>query len=297
VTDGVKIYAYLSGYSNISLTSLNVNKGTYTSSMTYLDAEPATKKEVTYCNLLRSTYGTAIGGVTSPVYVDQYGIVRECDPMAKKASSGNGNLAVIDPSGNYVSSGITAYSQTQYNNQTERLAAWLSSFTSMSHAFNVVFNGTQISKTISFENEFTGVKYLRLGIAYFSGQIQYYLPFSGNSSEYNGWIIKPDTSQKYGLSTMHSTHNFAVQGTSNNEELFDETELGTTGQSVEIIFEKAINTSQTVRGRISSELRLINIPSNDTLFVHIDLAYERLASNGNFYAFGTVFVNTEATDL
>jgi hypothetical protein len=96
---------------------------------------------------------------------------------------------------------------------------------------------------------------------------------------------------------MHSTHNFAVQGTSNNEELFDETELGTTGQSVEIIFEKAINTSQTVRGRISSELRLINIPSNDTLFVHIDLAYERLASNGNFYAFGTVFVNTEATDL
>jgi hypothetical protein len=215
----------------------------------------------------------------------------------KAPSSGNGNIAVIDPSGNYVSSGITAYSQTQYNNQTERLAAWLSSFTSMSHAFNVVFNGTQISKTISFENEFTGVKYLRLGIAYFGGQIQYYLPFSGNSSEYNGWIISPDTSQKYGLSTMHSTHNFAVQGTSNNEELFDETELGTTGQSVEIIFEKAINTSQTVRGRISSELRLINIPSNDTIFVHIDLAYERLASNGNFYAFGTVFVNTEATDL
>ena len=215
----------------------------------------------------------------------------------KALSSGNGNLAVIDPSGNYVSSGITAYSQTQYNNQTERLAAWLSSFTSMSHAFNVVFNGTQISKTISFENEFTGVKYLRLGIAYFSGQIQYYLPFSGNSSEYNGWIISPDTSQKYGLSTMHSTHNFVVQGSSNNEELFDETELGTTGQSVEIIFEKAINTSQTVRGRISSELRLINIPSNDMLFVHIDLAYERLASNGNLYAFGTVFVNTEATDL
>ena len=215
----------------------------------------------------------------------------------KAPSSGNGNLAVIDTSGNYVSSGITAYSQTQYNNQTERLAAWLSSFTSMSHAFNVVFSGTQISKTISFENEFTGVKYLRLGIAYFSGEIQYYLPFSGNSSEYNGWIIKPDTSQKYGLSTMHSTHNFVVQGTSNNEELFGETELGTTGQSVEIIFEKAINTSRTVRGRISSELRLINIPSNDMLFVHIDLAYERLSSNGNFYAFGTVFVNTEATEL
>lgn len=215
----------------------------------------------------------------------------------KAPSSGKGNLAVIDPSGNYASSGITAYSQTQYNNQTERLAAWLSSFTSMSHAFNVVFNGTQTSKTISFENEFTGVKYLRLGISYFNGEIEYYLPFSGSSSEYNGWIISPDTSQKYGLSTMHSTHNFVVQGTSNNEELFDETELGTTGQPVGIIFEKAINTSHTVRGRISSELRLINIPSNDTLFVHIDLAYERLVSNGNFYAFGTVFVNTEATDL
>ena len=78
VTDGVKIYAYLSGYSNISLTPLNVNKGTYTSSMTYLDAEPATKKEVTYCNLLRSTYGTAIGSSSTPIYVDEYGIPKPC---------------------------------------------------------------------------------------------------------------------------------------------------------------------------------------------------------------------------
>ena len=78
VTDGVKIYAYLAGYSNISLTPLNVNKGTYTSSMTYLNAEPATKKEVTYCNLLRSTYGTAIGSSSTPIYVDEYGIPKPC---------------------------------------------------------------------------------------------------------------------------------------------------------------------------------------------------------------------------
>ena len=81
VTDGVKIYAYLSGYSNISLTPLNVNKGTYTSSMTYLDAEPATKKEVTYCNLLRSTYGTAIGSSSTPIYVDEYGIPKPCSSI------------------------------------------------------------------------------------------------------------------------------------------------------------------------------------------------------------------------
>ena len=73
VTDGVKIYAYLSGYSNISLTPLNVNKGTYTSSMTYLNSEPTTKKEMTYCNLLRSTYGIAIGSTRLPVYVNSYG--------------------------------------------------------------------------------------------------------------------------------------------------------------------------------------------------------------------------------
>ena len=78
VTDGVKIYAYLAGYSNISLTPLNVNKGTYTSSMTYLNDEPATKKEVTYCNLLRSTYGTAIGSSSTPIYVDEYGIPKPC---------------------------------------------------------------------------------------------------------------------------------------------------------------------------------------------------------------------------
>lgn len=81
VTDGVKIYAYLSGYSNISFTPINVNKGTYTSSMTYLNAEPATKKEVAYCNLLRSTYGTAIGSSSTPIYVDEYGIPRPCSSI------------------------------------------------------------------------------------------------------------------------------------------------------------------------------------------------------------------------
>lgn len=78
VTDGVKIYAYLAGYSNISLTPLNVNKGTYTSSMTYLNEEPATKKEVTYCNLLRSAYGTSVGSSSVPVYVDTNGTLMPC---------------------------------------------------------------------------------------------------------------------------------------------------------------------------------------------------------------------------
>lgn len=80
VTDGVKIYARLEPWCSVWLTALNVSEGDYTPSMTAV-SEPATKKEVTYCNLLRSTYGTAIGGSSTPIYVDEYGIPRPCSSI------------------------------------------------------------------------------------------------------------------------------------------------------------------------------------------------------------------------
>lgn len=195
VTDGVKIYAYLAGYSNISFTPINVNKGTYTSSMNYLNAEPATKKEVTYCNLLRSTYGTAIGGATSPVYVDQYGRVNECDPMAKKASSGNGNLAVIDANGNYASSGIGAYAQSQLNSAiTNSVMPWLTDNSYIvTHSFWIQTNASVVGRAVEFVNSYTGENLLRISVSYdyVNGEISFILPWSNAS--WNGWIIaNPD---------------------------------------------------------------------------------------------------------
>jgi len=247
-------------------------------------------------NVVRVPYATktaAVGSVTTPVYVDGNGEIKECTSVAQKASSGSGNLAVIDGNGNYSSSGISAYDQTMLNGLTSRLGSFVSAINSFSHSFNVIFNSSDISKTLDFENTYASIKFLRFGISYISGKISYRLPWSGASADYNGWIIAPDTQTKNGKSIVHTTHTFTVAGNTNTEELYEENELGTTGQSVASIFEKQITTSQTVRGRLSSEIRLYNGISYKELIVHVDIGYERLSSTGAFYAFGTVTCNTD----
>lgn len=246
--------------------------------------------------VVRVPYATktaAVGSVTTPVYVDDNGEFKESTSVAQKASSGSGNLAVIDVNGDYSSSGISAYDQTMLNGLTSRLGSFVSAINSFSHSFNVIFNGSDISKTLDFENTYAIIKFLRFGISYVSGKISYRLPWSGASVDYNGWIIAPDTQTKNGKSIVHTTHTFTVAGNTNTEELYEENELGTTGQSVASIFEKQITTSQTVRGRLSSEIRLYNGVSYKELIVHVDIGYERLSSTGAFYAFGTVTCNTD----
>lgn len=239
------------------------------------------------------TTTSEIGDSETPVYVDASGELKECSNVAKKASSGSGNLAVIDGNGNYSSSGISAYDQTMFNGLTSRLGSFVSAINSFSHSFNVIFNGSDISKTLDFENTYASIKFLRFGISYLSGKISYRLPWSGASADYNEWIIAPDTQTKNGKSIVHTTHTFTVAGNTNTEELYEENELGTTGQSVSSIFEKQITTSQTVRGRLSSEIRLYNGISYKELIVHVDIGYERLSSTGAFFAFGTVTCNTD----
>ena len=246
--------------------------------------------------VVRVPYATktaAVGSVTTPVYVDDNGEFKESTSVAQKASSGSGNLAVIDVNGDYSSSGISAYDQTMLNGLTSRLGSFVSAINSFSHSFNVIFNGSDISKTLDFENTYASIKFLRFGISYVSGKISYRLPWSGASIDYNGWIIAPDTQTKNGKSIVHTTHTFTVAGNTNTEELYEENELGTTGQSVASIFEKQITTSQTVRGRLSSEIRLYNGVSYKELIVHVDIGYERLSSTGAFYAFGSVTCNTD----
>jgi len=239
------------------------------------------------------TTTSEIGDSETPVYVDASGELKECSNVAKKASSGSGNLAVIDGNGNYSSSGISAYEQTMLNGLTSRLGSFVSAINSFSHSFNVIFNGSDISKTLAFENTYASIKFLRFGISYLSGKISYRLPWRGESADYNEWIIAPDTQTKNGKSIVHTTHTFTVAGNTNTEELYEENELGTTGQSVSSIFEKQITTSQTVRGRLSSEIRLYNGISYKELIVHVDIGYERLSSTGAFFAFGTVTCNTD----
>lgn len=86
-TSPITIYAKLNSYSSLILTPINAKKGHYTPSMTYLDSEPATKKEFTYRNLLRTTHGTSVGSATTPVFVNSYGQVQECTPSNMSVGS------------------------------------------------------------------------------------------------------------------------------------------------------------------------------------------------------------------
>jgi hypothetical protein len=303
VTDGVKIYAYLAGYSNISLTPLNVDKGTYTSSMTYLDAEPATKKEVNYCNLLRSTYGTAIGAVTSPVYVDQYGIVRECDPMAKKASSGNGNLAVIDSSGNYASSGISAYSQSQLNAAVENnVFPWLldNSYV-MTRSFWLTVTTSTTGKVMDFANLYTGEKLLRIGFNYVNdGDLQIYIPW--NNAQWNQWIIDTSGSSEVGyvFVTANGTKHSDNAGADTVTPYFaqNESTLHSSGQSASVIGNYSIGTS-TLYNTSSHYyfcIMLGNAESGKLVRLNLSAATKRYAS-GAKKAEIMVFATLDASGL
>jgi hypothetical protein len=303
VTDGVKIYAYLSGYSNISLTPLNVNKGTYTSSMTYLDAEPATKKEVNYCNLLRSTYGTAIGAVTSPVYVDQYGIVRECDPMAKKASSGNGNLAVIDSSGNYASSGISAYSQSQLNAAVENnVFPWLldNSYV-MTRSFWLTVTTSTTGKVMDFANLYTGEKLLRIGFNYVNdGDLQIYIPW--NNAQWNQWIIDTSGSSEVGyvFVTANGTKHSDNAGADTVTPYFaqNESTLHSSGQSASVIGNYSIGTSTlyNTSSHYNFCIMLGNAESGKLVRLNLSAATKRYAS-GAKKAEIMVFATLDASGL
>lgn len=77
-TSGVKLYAKVQGYSSVYVTPVNAVKGSWVPSMTYLASEPATKVEVSYYALLRTTPGTAVGSQSTPVFIDSYGRVQAC---------------------------------------------------------------------------------------------------------------------------------------------------------------------------------------------------------------------------
>jgi hypothetical protein len=114
---------------------------------------------------------------------------------ANKASSGNGNLAVIDANGNYASSGIGAYAQSQLNSAiTNSVIPWLTDNSYIvTHSFWLQTNTSVVGRAVEFVNSYTGENLLRISVAYdyLNGSIYFILPWSNAS--WNGWIIEnPD---------------------------------------------------------------------------------------------------------
>lgn len=114
---------------------------------------------------------------------------------ADKASSGNGMLAVIDASGNFVSSGITAYNQSAVNSLVSNLEAYAGRGQYVHTSSVTIETSTgHEGKLFSFTNLRTGITVLDIGIE-LAGEdlnsLQFYLPIS--SSEANEWIWETQT--------------------------------------------------------------------------------------------------------
>lgn len=114
---------------------------------------------------------------------------------ADKASSGNGMLAVIDSNGNFASSGITAYNQSQINGVF--LGKVIPSLQKRSQIdeqiYEFICNGSTVGKAVKFTDEYTGEDRLTFGLEFASDGtvLQFYLPI--NNFEENEWIWEGQT--------------------------------------------------------------------------------------------------------
>lgn len=107
---------------------------------------------------------------------------------ADKASSGNGNLAVIDANGNFASSGIAAYNQSQINSRVEGKvfpALQDSSFV-REKDFIEWYDSENEYFFLDFENEYDSDQYLRLGLSFTGRYLAFRLP---TGSAFNQWIF------------------------------------------------------------------------------------------------------------
>lgn len=109
---------------------------------------------------------------------------------ADKASSGNGMLAVIDSNGNYGSSGITAYNQSQINGLfSGKVVPSLNKRSQIDEQiYEFICNGQTVGKSVKFTDEYSGEDRLTFGLEFASDGtvLQFYLPI--NNFEENKWI-------------------------------------------------------------------------------------------------------------
>ena len=115
---------------------------------------------------------------------------------ADKASSGNGMLAVIDANGNFASSGITAYNQSQINGFfSGKVVPSLQKRSQIDEQiYEFICNGSTVGKSVKFTDEFAGEDRLTFGLEFASDGtiLQFYLPI--NNFEENEWIWDGQTS-------------------------------------------------------------------------------------------------------
>lgn len=114
---------------------------------------------------------------------------------ADKASSGNGMLAVIDSNGNYGSSGITAYNQSQINGVfSGKVIPSLQKRSQIDEQiYEFICNGSTVGKAVKFTDEYAGENRLTFGLEFASDGtvLQFYLPI--NNFEENEWIWEGQT--------------------------------------------------------------------------------------------------------
>lgn len=143
--------------------------------------------------LLKST-GTWDGTSDSQIPTTA-AVQAKLDGKANKVINGNGNLAVIDSNGNYVSSGITAYNQSAVNSLVSSLEAYAGRGQYVhTRSVTIETSSGHEGKLFSFTNLRTGITVLDIGME-LGGEdlnsLQFYLPIS--SSEANEWIWETQT--------------------------------------------------------------------------------------------------------
>ena len=215
---------------------------------------------------------------------------------ADKASSGNGMLAVIGSNGNYASSGITAYNQSQTNGLVNNLEAYAERGQYM-HARSVFIelSPSVDGKLLRFVNLRTGSPVLDLGIELAGDDwntLQFYLPI--NSSAANSWIWETQTpgGTPVGLAEVWSTRGLITMSpTPGNSTVATHSETRIDAYSgTSIISQRrfgSINvgtagSAYDAFSKVNATILLRNTVTNTFVFVDLSVGVSRYANNSSY---------------
>lgn len=202
---------------------------------------------------------------------------------ANKASSGNGNLAVIDANGNYASSGISAYDQSQINSLVINNAKpWIEAASYVqTQSFFMKVTQSLTGQALQFRNDYTGEKLLHviLNYRYDVGTVELTLRMN---IDWNSWI-------KAGvgggaLVTANGTKHTVNSGTDTVNPFFDytETSILSTDTSDVVIGSFDIGKSSLYDTNSYYEfiMNIFNLDSGKSVTLKITLMTKRIANPG-----------------
>lgn len=205
------------------------------------------------------------------------------DRFAAKAPSGNGNLAVIDSNGNYVSSGISAYSQSQINalisNSVAPQVEAASYVKTQSFFIKVTQNTT--GHALQFQNAYTGDKLLQLTLnyRYDVGTVELALRMD---LDWNSWIKAGAGGGTF--VTANGTKHTVNSGTDTVTPFFDYTETSiastATGDVVIGTFDIGQSSVYDTNSYYDFIMNIFNLDSSTSVTLKITLMTERIANPG-----------------